>query len=227
MVHGVDGVADEMTENLPNLSLKDVHELVYGLGFDKLRLLGMDIGMMVAFAYAVAYSGEVEQLILSESLIPGFGLEPLMNPATEGYWHFGFYMQLPVAMMLTADKETEYLLPTIGMMSVAPDARDNAQRSLSPGYQRKGRMRAGFQHYGRLLDDGRDNRERLKDTWTLPVLVLSGERGIPHQRTLDCVRQVADRIESDLVPQAGHLFAYDNPEWIAERLQSFMKSNRE
>lgn len=69
---------------------EDIHELVRSLGFEHICLLGMDIGMMVAFAYALSYPEEIDRLVLTESLIPGFGLEDWMNPATGGYWHFGF-----------------------------------------------------------------------------------------------------------------------------------------
>ena len=106
----------------------DVHGVIRSLGFEKIILLGMDIGTMVAFAYALRYPAQVARLILTESLLPGFGLEPLMNPANGGYWHFGFHMQVAVADILTAGKEAEYLLPTMSMMSLATDASAN----LSP-----------------------------------------------------------------------------------------------
>ena len=204
---------------------EDIHGVVRSLGFAHIHLLGMDIGMMVAFAYALRYPEEIDSLILTESLIPGFGLEELMNPATGGYWHFGFHMQVPVADMLTAGEEELYLLPTMGMMSTSPDAIETAKAVYLPSYKRPGRMRAGFEHYGTLLEDGKENRDRMKKKLAMPVLVLSGERGIPQSQTLGCVRQVANTIETDLVPNAGHLYAQDNPEWVAKRLQAFLSSN--
>ena len=130
---------------------EDIHGLVHSLGFERIHLLGMDIGMMVAFSYALKYPQGIDRLILTESLIPGFGLEELMNPATGGYWHFGFHLQVAVADMLTAGKEEAYLLPTMGMMSLSPDALKVANAVYLPSYKRPGRMRAGFQHYGTLL----------------------------------------------------------------------------
>ena len=201
---------------------EDIRGLVRSLGFVQIDLLGMDIGMMVAFAYALKYPEEIGHLVLTESLIPGFGLEELMNPATGGYWHFGFHMQVAVADMLTAGKEEAYLLPTMGMMSLSPDALDVAKAVYLPSYTRPGRMRAGFEHYETLLTDGKENRAQLKQKLAMPVLVLSGERGIPQAQTLACVRQVAENIEVDLVPNAGHLYAHDNPEWVADRLNAFL-----
>jgi len=96
--------------------------------------------------------------ILAEFLIPGVGLEELMNPATGGYWHFGFHMQVDVAEMLTAGKEAAYLLPTMSMISILPGAAETAQTVYLPHDLKPGRMRTGFQHYGTLLADGRENR---------------------------------------------------------------------
>ena len=73
---------------------KDVHELVHHLGHQEIKLVGTDIGTMVACAYAASYQAEVRRLVLSESVLPGFGLEELMNPVTGGYWHFSFHMQV-------------------------------------------------------------------------------------------------------------------------------------
>jgi len=51
---------------------------------------------------------------------------------------------------------------------------------------------------------------------TMPVLVLNGDKGIPQSQTLRCVRQVAENVESALVPNSGHLFVNDNPTWVTE-----------
>lgn len=200
---------------------RDIHELVQLLGHAEINLLGMDIGMMVAYAYAASYPTEVRRLVLTESLIPGFGLEELMNPATGGYWHFGFHMQVEVATLLTAGREAAYLLPSMTMMSMSSDAADTAQTLFLPYYTAPGGMRAGFRHYATLLDDGRENRARFQAKLPMPVLVLNGERGIPQAQTLTCVQQVAANITAEIIPASGHVFAEDNPAWVTERLSRF------
>ena len=52
----------------------DVREIVRGLGLGPVDLVGMDIGTMVAYAYASRHPQEVRRLVLSESLIPVSGL---------------------------------------------------------------------------------------------------------------------------------------------------------
>lgn len=202
---------------------EDVRQIVKSLGFDEINLVGTDIGMMVAYAYASAHPDEVRYLVLAESLIPGFGLEELMNPATGGYWHFGFHMQVDVAEMLTKGKEKAYLLPMMKMMSVSEDAAESAETIYLPHYIEPGGMRAGFKHYETMLEDGKENRAAFRAKLEMPVLVLNGEKGIPQEQTLGCVKQVAKNVEAELVPESGHTFADDNPEWVAERLTRFFE----
>ena len=201
---------------------EDVRQVVQSLGFASIDLVGTDIGTFVAYAYAQRHPGEVRRLVLAESLIPGFGLEELMNPAMGGYWHFGFHMQVDLATMLTEGREDAYLLPFMTMMSASPDAADTARTLFLPHYTAPGGMRAGFQHYGTLLADGAENRAALRSKLPMPVLVLNGERGIPQVQLLGCLRQVADTIEAALVPGSAHTFASDNPAWVAERLTQFL-----
>ena len=164
---------------------EDVRQVVQSLGFDSINLVGTDIGTMVAHAYASRHPGEVRRLVLAESLIPGFGLEELMNPATGGYWHFGFHMQVGVATMLTAGREADYLLPTMTMMSASADAADMAKAVFLPHYTAPGGMRAGFQHYGTLLADRKENRAAFHSKLPMPVLVLTASVAFHQPRRSD------------------------------------------
>jgi len=46
---------------------QDIHALVKSLKYDRIRLVGHDIGLMVAYAYAAQYPGEVDRLVLMEA----------------------------------------------------------------------------------------------------------------------------------------------------------------
>lgn len=202
---------------------EDVRQLVQQLGLREIDLVRIDLGMMVAYAYAAAHPGEVRRLVLAESLIPGFGLEELMNPATGGYWHFGFHLQVGLAEMLTAGKEAAYLGPMWTMFSPAGSITEAEQAEYLRTYAAPGGMRGGFQHYGTLLEDGTANRAAFKDKLAMPVLVLNGDKGIPQEQTLIGVHQVASHVTAELVPESGHAIGVDNPAWVAERLARFFE----
>lgn len=216
------GFSDKPEDGYDKVTVaEDVRGIVQSMGIGRIRLVGADIGAMVAYAYASRHPDEVERFVFAESLIPGFGLEALMNPATGGYWHFGFHAQVEVATMLTAGREADYLLPWYAMMSADPSAAEIATERFLPFYQAPGGMRAGFRHYETIVEDGRANRAEVKEPLAMPTLVLSGESGIPQAQTLACVEQVAADVEQELVPGAGHTFASDNAEWTAARLIRF------
>jgi uncharacterized RmlC-like cupin family protein len=68
----------------------DIHELVKSLGYKDIYLVGHDIGMMVAYAYAAQFPAEVKKLVLMDAPIPGIGdvwEKIYTNPAL---WHFHF-----------------------------------------------------------------------------------------------------------------------------------------
>ena len=198
---------------------EDVHQLVHQLGHEQIRLVATDVGTMVAFSYALAQPNDLTHLVLSESLLPGFGMEEMMNPATGGYPHFSLHMNVELATMLTDGKEDKYIRPMLGKQSASMTPEDITEAVSR--YSRPGRMRAGFQHYGTLLADGAENREKFSAPLSMPVLVLNGERGIPQKALLDGVRRVSSKVESGLVPNSAHTIGIDNPSWVADRLLTF------
>ncbi len=200
----------------------DVCGIVHDLGFEPIDLVGTDIGMMVAVSWALHHPTDIRRLVLAESLIPGFGLEELMNPATGGYWHFGFHAQVDLATMLTEGKEAEYLGANWKLFSplngITGEDRDEFLRT----YGNPDGMRAGFRHYAAILDDGKANRATFDRKLTMPVLVLNAELGIPQEQTLEGARQLFANVEHDKVPLAGHAFAADRPDWTADRIIRFI-----
>src|SRR5688572_3895679 len=52
---------------------REIHALVQSLGFSSVRIVGHDIGLMVAYAYAAQYPQEVESIVLMDAFLPGVG----------------------------------------------------------------------------------------------------------------------------------------------------------
>src|SRR6266853_2015896 len=48
-----------------------VHSLARLLGVEKARVVGHDIGLMVAYAYAAQFPSEVEKLVVMDAFLPG------------------------------------------------------------------------------------------------------------------------------------------------------------
>ena len=89
---------------------EDIHRLVREhLQIEEpIALVGHDIGLMVAYAYAQAYRDELSHLVLMEAPIPGTAVFDafLSDPSV---WHFSFHNVRDVPEMLVAGRERQYL----------------------------------------------------------------------------------------------------------------------
>ena len=73
---------------------REIHALVKSLKYDRIRLVGHDIGLMVAYAYAAQYPAEVDRLVLMEAFLPGVGDWNNVFLLRD-LWHFHFYGKTP------------------------------------------------------------------------------------------------------------------------------------
>jgi pimeloyl-ACP methyl ester carboxylesterase len=75
-----------------------IHALAKSLGITKARVVGHDIGLMVAYAYAAQFPTEVEKLVVMDAFLPGVaGWELAYN--NENFWHFRFHGPTPEALV--------------------------------------------------------------------------------------------------------------------------------
>ncbi len=77
---------------------QDIHALARELGYERIQIVGHDIGLMVAYAYAAQYPNEVERIALMDAFLPGVGNWSdvwLMRDL----WHFHFYGKTPLALV--------------------------------------------------------------------------------------------------------------------------------
>src|SRR2546425_5638842 len=73
---------------------RQIHGLVRSLKIDKARVVGHDIGLMVAYAYATQFPAETEKLVVMDAFLPGVeGWEPIYN--SPNVWHFRFNGEYP------------------------------------------------------------------------------------------------------------------------------------
>src|ERR1700680_1939846 len=75
-----------------------IHSLARSLAVAKTRVVGHDIGLMVAYAYAAQFPAEVEKLVLMDAFLPGVdGWEAIYN--NPAIWHFRFNGPTPEALV--------------------------------------------------------------------------------------------------------------------------------
>ena len=52
-------------------SANQIHALVRSLGVEKAKVVGHDIGLMVAYVYATQFPAETEKLVVMDAFLPG------------------------------------------------------------------------------------------------------------------------------------------------------------
>ena len=139
---------------------RDMHALMEKLGHRRVRVAGHDIGLMVAYAYAAQYPGDVERIALLDAFLPGVG--DWQNVwLLRDLWHFHFYGEVP--LKLVTGRERIYFEHFWNDFAAdrtrsVPEARPQV---LCP------RVRAAGPHEGRLrgvprLREGRRGVRRLR-----------------------------------------------------------------
>jgi pimeloyl-ACP methyl ester carboxylesterase len=190
---------------------RDVRALVRQLGHDRVRLVGHDIGLMVAYAYAAQFPDEVERLVLMDAPLPGTSVfeELKRDPRT---WHFPFHQAQGVPEMLVAGREREYLSHFYhGPFTYDPSGVTEADiDAYVAAYRLPGASRAGFELYRAFPQDEADNRAFAKAKLPMPVLALGGEMSFG-EAIVPMAREVATDARGGAVPGAGHWIAEENP----------------
>lgn len=199
-----------------NTTAEDVHQLVSQLGFDKIFLIGHDVGAQTAYSYAAIHPDNVSKLVILDVPILGF-----FPAGTEDCcWWFGFHQTPDVPEALTAGKEREYL-SWFYRLAYNPDAITEADiDEYVSHYSAPGGMRAGFEYYRAFPIDAEQNKEHSSAKLTMPVLVLGGEYSLG-TAALESMRSLATDVRGGIVPLSGHWIAEERPDFLVEQLARF------
>jgi pimeloyl-ACP methyl ester carboxylesterase len=199
---------------------QDIHALVKSLNYDRIRLVGHDIGLMVAYAYAAQYPAEVDRLVLMEAFLPGVGDWNSVFLLRD-LWHFHFYGTTPLA--LVTGRERVYLEHFWNDFAADPaKSVSEADREFyASEYAKPGHMKAGMEVFRAFPKDAEDFAGFAKARLPMPLLVLSGEKaGGPF--LIEQGRMVADNVEGMLVRGSGHWLMEEAPSQVIPKLVEFL-----
>ncbi|MEU4477241.1 alpha/beta hydrolase [Micromonospora sp. NPDC023966] len=205
----------------------DLHGLLTGLGVaDDIRLVGHDLGTMVAYAYAAAYPEAVSRLVLTEAPIPDESIYtiPALTAAGPGVWNFGFFSLtngLPEQLVsgreaLWVERFTDSQMVNKG--SIGPDDIEEFARHLrDPDH-----LRASFAYFRSLGQDVADNAAYRSTKLSMPVLAV-GARASLGEQVANQVRGYADTVTGKVVEDCGHWLFEERPSELIALLQGFLR----
>lgn len=152
-----------------------IHGLVRALGVEKARVVGHDIGLMVAYAYAALYPAETEKLAVLDAFLPGIsGWQNVYD--SPSLWHFRFHGAAPEALV----KGRERIYYDYYWDEFAADRTHSipeADRKIyTAAYARPGHMHAGWAYFASFPETGKDFALLAKTKLTMPVLSIGGKQ---------------------------------------------------
>jgi pimeloyl-ACP methyl ester carboxylesterase len=199
---------------------QDIHALVKSLNYDRIRLVGHDIGLMVAYAYAAQYPGEVDRLVLMEAFLPGVGDWNSVFLLRD-LWHFHFYGKMPLA--LVTGRERIYLEHFWNDFAADPvrSVSEADRKFYANEYAKPDHMKAGMEVFRAFPTDAEEFAGFAKTRLPMPLLVLSGEKaGGPF--LIEQGRMVANDVEGVLVKGAGHWLMEEASDQVIPKLVEFL-----
>lgn len=195
-------------------------------------MVGHDIGMTVAFAFAALYPASLKRLILVDAIVPG---TPVFKSfLTTGklrnsnlahfFWHNA---RNNMAETLTAGRERVYIQDffdriAFNLGAFGPEVIDHYTAS----YAAPGGMKAGFEVYRAFDQDGEDNEMWLKQSGRLRTrtLFVAGAESFLGTMPETVLKEIAEDGSFALIPRSGHYPPEENPVAFASAVISFCKN---
>ena len=197
-----------------------IHDLAKSLGVQKAEVVGHDIGLMVAYAYAAQFPTEVTKLVLMDAFLPGVeGWEAVYN--NPAIWHFRF--NGPTPETLVQGRERTYF--DYFWNDFAADKTHSIpeadRKAYAAAYARPGRMHAGWAYFVSFLQAAKDFAQLSQTRLTMPVLTIGGDKSLG-----EALGQQAKLVATDatvvVLKNTGHWVLEEQPKETTEALLKFL-----
>jgi pimeloyl-ACP methyl ester carboxylesterase len=197
-----------------------IHALAVQLHLKDTRVVGHDIGLMVAYAYAAMYPDETNKLVVLDAFLPGIaGWESYYNDPN--IWHFRFHGPTPEA--LVAGRESIYFAYFWN------DLAADKNHSLSPAdrqayvaaYSKAGRMRAGWAYFANWPQTAIDLAALGKTKLTVPVLAIAGDKASA-ATLMPQMHLVATNVQTLTLKDTGHWVMEERPKQTMDAIANFL-----
>ncbi len=199
---------------------QDIHALTQSLDLGPIQIVGHDIGLMVAYAYAAQYPAEVQRVVLMDAFLPGIG-DWTHVWLLRDLWHFHFYGETP--LKLVAGRERIYFEHFWN--DFAADRSKSVPEAdrvfYAQAYAQPGGMRAGFEYFRNFEQDAKDFAALSAAKLPMPMLVLTGEKA-SGTFLIDQARLVATNVEGVVVKGSGHWLMEEAPAQVIPLLVNFL-----
>src|ERR1700730_14428977 len=196
------------------------HGLAKSLGVEKARVVGHDIGLMVAYAYAAEFPAETEKLVVMDAFLPGVaGWERVYN--NPGIWHFRFNGPTPEALVRGRERTYFEHFWNDFAADKAHSLSEADRVAYTAAYARPGRMRAGWAYFVSFEQAAKDFEELAKTKLGMPVLAMGGDKA--NGALLgEQMKIVASDATMVVLKDTGHWVLEERPKETTDALMKFL-----
>jgi pimeloyl-ACP methyl ester carboxylesterase len=197
-----------------------IHGLAKSLGVEKARVVGHDIGLMVAYAYAAEFPAETEKLVVMDAFLPGVaGWESVYN--NPGIWHFRFNGPTPEALVRGRERTYFEHFWNDFAADKAHSLSEADRVAYTAAYARPGRMRAGWAYFVSFEQAAADFAELAKTKLGMPVLAIGGDKA--NGALLgEQMKIVASDATMVVLKDTGHWVLEERPKETSDALMKFL-----
>ncbi|MDX2274102.1 MAG: alpha/beta hydrolase [Hyphomonadaceae bacterium] len=197
---------------------EDIYQLVRGLGFERVFLVGHDMGGPTAYAYASAHREDVRGLVLLDVGITLERAEALEYFAR--LFHLSFHAEPDIAVALVSGRERTYLTHFYrNCYNPGAFTHEDIDEYVA-AFSAPGALRASMAHYGAIWTDLEHNQENAKTPLEMPVLALGGELSFG-AGAVKLAKRIAKNVRGRSMPRCAHWIAEEVPEDLTAELLTF------
>jgi pimeloyl-ACP methyl ester carboxylesterase len=197
-----------------------IHALARALGVEKARVVGHDIGLMVAYAYATQFPAETEKLVVMDAFLPGVpGWETIYN--APNVWHFRFNGEYPEALVKGRERIYFEYFWNVFAADKTHSIPEADRKTYTEAYSRPGRMRAAWAYFASWPQLAKDFAQLSQTKLTMPVLSIGGEKSLGNELAAQ-MKLVAENVTVVVLPNTGHWILEERPKETIDALVTFL-----
>ena len=201
-------------------SARQIHDLVRSLKLDKARVVGHDIGLMVAYAYAAQFPEETEKLVVMDAFLPGVeGWEPIYN--SPNVWHFRFNGEYPEKLVQGRERTYFEYFWNVFAADKAHSIPEADRKAYTAAYAKPGRMRAGWAYFASWPQLAKDFAQLSQTKLTIPVLSIGGDKSLGNELAAQ-MKLVATDVTVVVLKDTGHWVLEEKPKETTDALAKFL-----
>src|ERR1700730_3974044 len=199
---------------------KQIHDRVRSLKIEKARVVGHDIGLMVAYAYAAQFPNETEKLAVMDAFLPGVpGWEPIYN--APNIWHFRFNGEYPEKLVQGRERTYFEYFWNVFAADKPRSIPEADRKAYTSAYSKPGRMRAAWTYFASWPQLAKDFAQLSQTKLTMPVLSVGGEKSLGNELA-EQMKLVADNVTVIVLKDTGHWILEERPKETTDALVKFL-----